>query len=86
MEFVSAATARKMVKDYENAINERFLNDLNNKIIACAKKGLNECCISLHGYSKEEKGNLMLFLAQHGFNCIPHLVVGQPLNDYKITW
>ena len=86
MEFVSAATAREMVKEYENTTRERFLNDLNDKIIECAKKGLSEYCISLQDCSEQERGNLIVFLAQHGFKCFPRKTAGQPIGYYKIMW
>lgn len=86
MKFVSATTAREMVKEYESTARQRFLNDLNDKIIECAKKGLHECCISLQEYSEQERGNLIIFLAQHGFNCVPRKTAGQAIGYYKIMW
>jgi hypothetical protein len=86
MKFVSATTAREMVKEYESTAKQRFLNDLNDKIIECAKKGLNECCISLREYPEQERGNLICFLTQHGFTCAYQKTAGQPMNYYKIMW
>ena len=86
MKFVFAATAREMVKEYENTARERFLNYLNDRIIESAKKGLREYCVSLQDCSEQEKGELMIFLTQHGFNCVPRKTAGQPVGYYKIMW
>jgi len=86
MKFISATTARKMVEEYDSTAKQRFLDALNDKIIECAKKGLNECCISLQDCPEQARGNLMIFLAQHGFNCVPRKTAGQPTGYYKIMW
>lgn len=85
MKFVSAATAKEMVKEYESTARQRFLNSLNDKIIECAKKGLTECCISLRECSEQERGNIISFLTQQGFYC--SLRKGAGLTDYyKVMW
>ncbi len=86
MKFVSAATAREMVKEYDNTARQRFLNALNDKIIECAKKGLNECCISLQECPELERGNLIIFLTQQGFICVPRRTAGQAMGYYKVMW
>ena len=86
MKFVSAATAREMVNEYESTARQRFLNSLNDKIIECAKKGLNECCISLQECPEQERGYLINFLTQRGFNCVPRKNAGPAIGYYKIMW
>lgn len=86
MKFVSAATAKEMVKEYESTARQRFLNSLNDKIIECAKKGLTECCISLRECSEQERGNIISFLIQQGFYCIPRKGAGPAVDYYKIMW
>ena len=83
MKFVSATVAREMVKEYENTAKQRFLDNLNNQIIECAKKGQTECYISLQDCSAQERGNLIIFLNQQGFICAPHNTVRE---RYKIVW
>lgn len=86
MKFVSAATAREMVNEYNSTAKQRFLNDLNDKIIECAKKGLNECCISLQDCPEQEMGNIIIFLTKQGFICVPRKTAGRPTGYYKIVW
>ena len=85
MKFISANTARAMVKEYEDSAQTRFLNELNEKITTAAKSGARQVRILLDTPEKE-KTNLCIYLATLGYAVEPIARPGASTNIYKVMW
>lgn len=85
MKFISANTARAMVKEYEGSAKTRFLNELNEKITTAAKNGEHQVRILLD-ISEKEKTNLCIYLATLGYAVEPITRPGSSTNIYKVMW
>lgn len=85
MKFISANTARAMVKEYEDGAKSRFLNELNENITTAAKSGAHQVRVRLD-IPEKEKNNLCIYLASLGYAVEP---VNRPCtlpNIYEIMW
>lgn len=85
MKFISANTARAMVKEYEDSAKTRFLNELNEKIITAAKSGAHQVRVRFNTTEKE-KNNICIYLATLGYAVEPVNRPGTPINTYEIMW